>query len=75
MREARSRAMNDAAKLDRHWHIMRISSDEVPGKHLLRLSDEPDSMSLLKVARRSRMQCRSICVLKAQTDHPHLNHL
>jgi integrase len=27
--------MNDAAKLDRHWHIMRMSSDEVPGKHLL----------------------------------------
>ena len=48
MREARSRAMNDAAKLDRHWHIMRISSDEVPGKHLLKLSDEPDSNELVK---------------------------
>jgi len=27
--------MNDAAKLDRHWHILRISSDDLPGKHLL----------------------------------------
>ena len=27
--------MNDGAKLDRHWHIMRMSSDDVPGKHLL----------------------------------------
>ena len=35
IRDARVRAMNDAAKLDRHWHILRISSDELPGKHLL----------------------------------------
>ena len=48
MREARSRAMNDAAELDRHWHIVRISSDEVPGKHLLKLSDEPDSNELVE---------------------------
>ena len=34
-RDARVRAMSDAAKLDRHWHILRISSDELPGKHLL----------------------------------------
>jgi integrase len=27
--------MSDAAKLDKHWHILRISSDELPGKHLL----------------------------------------
>ena len=27
---------------------MRISSDEVPGKHLLKLSDEPDSNELVK---------------------------
>jgi len=27
--------MTDAAKLDRHWHILRISSDDLPGKHLL----------------------------------------
>ena len=27
--------MSDAAKLDRHWHILRISSDDLPGKHLL----------------------------------------
>ena len=25
--------MSDAAKLDRHWHILRISSDDLPGKH------------------------------------------
>jgi len=35
LKDARVRAMNDAAKLDRHWHILRISSDELPGKHLL----------------------------------------
>lgn len=35
IRDARVRAMNDAAKLDRHWHILRISSDDLPGKHLL----------------------------------------
>ena len=36
LRDARIRAMSDAAKLDRHWHILRISSEELPGKHLLR---------------------------------------
>ena len=35
VRDARVRAMSDAAKLDRHWHIMRVSSDDLPGKHLL----------------------------------------
>ena len=35
VRDARIRAMSDAAKLDRHWHILRISSDDLPGKHLL----------------------------------------
>jgi len=35
LRDARVRAMSDAAKLDRHWHILRISSDDLPGKHLL----------------------------------------
>ena len=35
IRNARVRAMSDAAKLDWHWHIMRMSSDDVPGKHLL----------------------------------------
>ena len=35
IRDARLRAMSDAAKLDRHWHILRISSDDLPGKHLL----------------------------------------
>ena len=35
IRDARVRAMSDTAKLDRHWHILRISSYELPGKHLL----------------------------------------
>ena len=35
VRDARIRAISDAAKLDRHWHILRISSDDLPGKHLL----------------------------------------
>ena len=35
IRDARVRAISDAAKLDRHWHILRISSDDLPGKHLL----------------------------------------
>ena len=35
IRDARVRAVSDAAKLDRHWHILRISSDDLPGKHLL----------------------------------------
>ena len=35
LKDARVRAMSDAAKLDRHWHILRVSSDELPGKHLL----------------------------------------
>jgi len=35
IRDARVRAMSDAAKLDRHWHVLRISSNELPGKHLL----------------------------------------
>jgi integrase len=35
IRDARVRAVNDAAKLDRHWHILRVSSGDLPGKHLL----------------------------------------
>ena len=35
IRDARVRAVSDAAKLDRHWHILRISSNDLPGKHLL----------------------------------------
>ena len=35
IRDARVRAISDAVKLDRHWHIPRISSDDLPGKHLL----------------------------------------
>ena len=35
VRDARVRAMSDTAKLDRHWHILRISCDDLPGKHLL----------------------------------------
>ena len=42
IRDARVRAMSDAAKLDRHWHILRISSDDLPGKHLLADAVEAD---------------------------------
>ena len=42
IRDARVRAMSDAAKLDRHWHIMRMSLDDVPGKHLLEEPEEKD---------------------------------
>ena len=35
IRDARVRAMSDASKLDRHWHILRIFSEDLPGKHLL----------------------------------------
>ena len=35
IRDARVRAMSDATKLERHWHILRISSDDLQGKHLL----------------------------------------
>ena len=42
IRNARVRAMSDAAKLDRHWHIMRMSSDDVPGKHLLEEAEQKD---------------------------------
>ena len=35
IRDARVRPMSDASKLDRHWHILRISSEDLPGKHLL----------------------------------------
>ena len=43
IRDARVRAMSDAAKLDRHWHIMRMSSDDIPGKHLL---EEPEEKNI-----------------------------
>ena len=33
LRQARMRAVSDAAKLDRHWYMMRMSSDDLPGKH------------------------------------------
>jgi hypothetical protein len=35
IRDARVGAISDAADLDRHWHFLRIFSDELPGKHLL----------------------------------------
>ena len=35
LRQARMRAVSDAAKLDRHWYMMRMSSDDLPGKHML----------------------------------------
>jgi integrase len=37
--------MSDAAKLDRHWHIMRMSSDDIPGKHLL---EEPEEKNIVQ---------------------------
>ena len=48
IKDARVRAVNDAAKLDRHWYILRISSDDLPGKHLLAgaghvTSDQPSA--------------------------------
>ena len=48
IRDARVRAMSDAAKLDRHWHILRVSSEDLPGKHLLAgaghvTSDQPSA--------------------------------
>ena len=42
LRQARMRALSDAAKLDRHWYMMRMSSDDLPGKHML---DEAGSSS------------------------------
>ena len=42
IRNARVRAISDAAKLDWHWHIMRMSSDDVPGKHLLEEAEQKD---------------------------------
>ena len=35
IRDARVRAMSDAAKLDRNWHSLCISSKDLPGRHLL----------------------------------------
>jgi len=42
LRQARMRAVSDAAKLDRHWYMMRMSLDDLPGKHML---DEAGSSS------------------------------
>ena len=35
LRDALFRAMSDAANLNSHWHILRISCDDLPVKHLL----------------------------------------
>ena len=48
VRDARVRAVSDAAKLDRHWHILRISSDDLPGKHLLADAVEADTIDTPK---------------------------
>ena len=48
IRDARVRAMSDTAKLDRHWHILRISSDDLPGKHLLAGAVETDTIDTSK---------------------------
>jgi len=37
--------MSDAAKLDRHWHIMRVSLDDLPGKHLLTNAEVSEAKS------------------------------
>lgn len=56
VRDARLRAMSDAAKLDSHWHVLRISSGDLPGKHLLRdiaeepVAESPDECPSLKDA-------------------------
>ena len=52
LRDARIRAMSDAAKLDPYWHILRISSEELPGKHLLRDITKRLWLSLPLIARR-----------------------
>jgi integrase len=45
IRDARVRAMSDAAKLDKHWHILRISSDDLPGKHLLTVAGQATAVA------------------------------
>jgi integrase len=37
--------MSDAAKLDKHWHILRISSDDLPGKHLLTVAGQATAVA------------------------------
>ena len=45
VRAARVRAMSYTAKLDRHWHIMRVFLDDCSGKHLLENADVSESRS------------------------------
>jgi hypothetical protein len=45
VRAARVRAMSYAAKLDRHWHIMRMFLDDCSGKHLLENADVSEARS------------------------------
>ena len=50
LRDARVRAMSDAAKLNRHWHILRNSCDDLPGKHLLTVAGQAKFYKLANVA-------------------------
>ena len=62
IRDARVRAMSDAAKLDRHWHILRISSDDLPGKHLLAdASSGSHPLKLQSMIIRLRLLWQFIC--------------
>jgi len=53
--------MNDAAKLDRHWHILRISSDDLPGKHLLADAVQEPPAELQSMIIRLRLLWQFIC--------------
>ena len=61
--------MSDAAKLDRHWHILRISSDDLPGKHLLTDAVQEPSAELQSMTIRLRLLWRFILRLKGN-DRP-----
>ena len=70
VRDARVRAMTDAAKLDRHWHILRISSDDLPGKHLLADAVQEPATELLSMIIRLRLLWRFILRLKGNDRPP-----
>ena len=44
------RAVSDAAKLDRHWYMMRMSSDDLPGKHMLDEAGSPNQVEGYKLS-------------------------
>ena len=49
-RQARMRAVSDAAKLDWHWYMMRMSSDDLPGKHMLDEAGSPNQVEGYKLS-------------------------